>query len=66
MKNTLQITKGRDPYLDMTALSDYCRQRGWEIITETVTIRMPEGKEREDLQHDLKTGKIRVVESLRE
>ncbi len=60
-KNTLQITKSRDPYPDITALSDFCRQRGWKVIKEVVTISIPEGRELEDLRKYLKAGKIRVV-----
>lgn len=60
-KETMQITKGRDPYLDMTALSDYCRQKGWRPIKEIVTIMVPEGKELIELQKDIESGKILVV-----
>ncbi len=59
-KQAIQLIKGRDAYLTMTALSDYARQRGWKVIREVVTISMPEGKELEQLLKDLKSGKIRV------
>lgn len=60
-KKTMQITKGRDPYLDMTALSDYCREKGYKVVKEIVTIRMPEGKELAELLKDIEAGKILVV-----
>lgn len=60
-KEVMQITKGRDPYLDMTPLAEYCLEHGWRPIKEVVTIAMPEGREMEDLQKHLRAGKILVV-----
>lgn len=61
MKKTIKITKGKDAFLDITPLADYCRQRGFRVIQEVVTIQMPEGRELEDLSEHLKTGRLRVV-----
>lgn len=62
---TIKITKGQDPYLEVTALSEYCRQRGWRVVNETVEIILPTGKELEQFRLDVRDGKIVVGENLR-
>ncbi len=62
MKKTIKITKGKDEFIEITALAEYCRQRGYSIIEETVTIKMPTGKELLQLKRDVKTGKIKIIE----
>jgi len=32
----IRITKGQDPYLEITPLVDYCLQKGWKVIREYV------------------------------
>ncbi len=59
---TIRVTKGRDAYLKMTPLADYCRQKGWEIVREYVDIRMPEGAELEELRKDVREGRIEVID----
>jgi len=62
MKSIVKIIKGTDDYIQMTALSEICRQKGWVIIEERVTIEMPTGKELRQFNKDVRDGKIRVVE----
>lgn len=60
-RKTITIQKGQDPYVEMTALSEYCKQKGWRIVNETVEIAMPKGKELEQFQQDVEQGKIVLV-----
>ncbi len=62
----IQITKGRDSYLDITPLSDYCGKRGWRIVKEIVTIEIPKGRSLKQLLKEITEGKIRVVEPRKE
>jgi phage-related protein len=62
MKPTVKITKGKDGYIEITALSEYCRQRGWRIIEETVTIEMPKGKELLQFKRDVQEGKVIIID----
>lgn len=59
---TVKIVKGKDAYINMTALSEYCRQKGYKIIGENVTIEMPTGKELRQFNNDVRSGKIRIIE----
>ena len=61
-RNQVAIAKGIDGYLEMTPLAEYCRERGWVIVEESVTIKMPTGKELLHLQRDVKNGKIKIIE----
>ena len=58
---TTTIQKGHDPYIAITALSEYCRQRGWRVVSEVVTIVMPTGRELQQFRQDVAQGKILVV-----
>lgn len=58
---TTKIQKGTDPYIEITALSEYCRQRGWKVVSETVVIVIPKGRELEQFRQDVRQGKIVVV-----
>ena len=60
-ESNLKIAKGTDAYIQMTALAEYCRQRGWAIIEETVTIEMPTGKELKQFKQDVRDGKIKII-----
>jgi hypothetical protein len=35
-RKVLRITKGQDPYLEVTAPCDYCQQKGWIVLKEYV------------------------------
>ena len=61
MKATVKIAKGKDTFIQMTALSEYCRQKGWVIIEERVTIEMPTGKELRQFNKDVRAGKIKII-----
>lgn len=57
----ITIVKGDDPYIAVTALSQYCRERGWRILSESVTIEIPtEGKALLQFKRDVKSGKVRI------
>lgn len=62
-KKVIRITKGRDPYLQVTALSEYARQQGWKVIKEYVDIAVPTENEMKQLLKDMQDGKIIVVNS---
>ena len=62
IKKSVKITKGKDRYIEITALSEYCRHRGWRIIEESVIIEMPTGKELLELKKDLRAGTIKIIE----
>ena len=63
MKNKqVRIIKGKDSLIEMTALSEFCRQRGYRIILEAVTIEMPTGKELKRFNKDVSDGKIKTIE----
>ena len=57
----IRITKGKDPYLEITPLADYCLQRGWRVIREYVDIAVPTGNEMKQFLEDMKEGKIVVM-----
>jgi len=58
---SITIVKGDDPYIAVTALSQYCRERGWRILSESVTIDIPiEGKALAQFKGDVKSGKVRI------
>jgi len=57
-KPTVKIFKGKEAYLDITALAAYCREQGYRVIEETVTIELPTGKEYLRFRKDVETGKI--------
>lgn len=59
----IRITKGRDTYLQVTPLSEYAKQKGWQVLKEYVDISIPTGKEMKQLLEDMKRGKIIVVNS---
>jgi len=61
MKATVKIAKGTDAFIQMTALSEHCRQKGWVIIEERVTIEMPTGKELRQFNKDIRDGKIIII-----
>ena len=62
-RKVIRIIKGRDPYLMVTTLADYCHQRGWEVLKEYVDIAVPTGNElREFLEH-MRDRKITVMNS---
>ena len=61
MKPIVKITKGKDSYIEMTALAEYCRQKGYKIIEESVTIEMPKGKELVRFNKDVRDGKIKII-----
>ena len=65
-RKVIQITKGQDPYLQVTPLTDYCRQKGWKVIKEYVDISIPIGKEMREFLKDMKEGKIIVINSGKE
>ncbi len=60
-KKTIRIQKGRDPYIKITALSEYARQRGWKVVNEVVTLVLPRGRELEQFNQDIQDGKIVIV-----
>lgn len=60
---TIRLSKGKDSYLQITPLSEYCRERGWRVLMEYVHIALPTGKELRQLIRDMKDGKIKVVNS---
>jgi hypothetical protein len=59
----IRITKGKDPYLHVTPLADYCLQKGWKVIRECVDIAIPTGDEMKQFLDDMKEGKIVVMNS---
>ena len=61
MKKTIRIQKGQDYFLEVTSLAEYSQQSGWMVISETVEIVLPTGKELEQLNKDLNDGKIVVL-----
>lgn len=62
-RRAIRITKGKAPYLQITALADYCQQKGWKVIKEYVDIAVPTGDEMRELLKDMKEGKIVVMNS---
>lgn len=62
-RKTIRITKGRDPYLMVTTLADYCGQKGWKVLKEYVDIVIPTGKEMRQLLEDMRNRKVIVVNS---
>ena len=60
-KPTVTIVKGKDDYLEITPLAEYCRQRGLKVILEAVTIEMPTGKELLRFNRDVRDGKIIII-----
>lgn len=63
---TINITRGQDPYLEITALSEYAKQRGWRVVNEVVEIVLPKGKELEQFSQDVQQSKIVVVPEIKE
>jgi hypothetical protein len=61
MKPTVKITKGKDSYIEITALSEYCRQKGWAVEQECVTIVMPTGSELRQFNKEVSAGKIKII-----
>ena len=61
-KPTVTIVKGKDSYIEMTPLAEYCLQQGFVIVREEVNIEMPKGKELLRFNRDVKDGKIKIVE----
>ena len=60
-KEQVRIIKGKeDSYVE--ALSEFCRQRGYRIIEESVIIEMPSGRELLQFKRDVRAGKIKIVE----
>jgi len=35
-RKVIRITRGQDPYLEVTHLADYCQQKGWIVLKEYV------------------------------
>lgn len=65
-KKNIRIQKGHDPFLEVTPIAEYAKQRGWRVLNEVVTIAMPKGKELEQFQQDIEWGKIVVVSEQKE
>ncbi len=60
-KKIVRITKGKDSFLKVTPLSEYCLQRGWKIVKEYVEIVPPRNKELKEFEKDVREGKIVVL-----
>lgn len=60
-KKIIRITKGNDPYLEVTPLAGYCLERGWRVVREYVDIVLPSSRELERFKRDVKNGKIIVL-----
>lgn len=57
-KPTAILKKGKDAYLDITSLAEYCREQGYKVIEETVTIELPTGKDYMRFRKDVESRKI--------
>lgn len=62
-RRAIRITKGKAPYLQITALADYCQQKGWKVIREYVDIAVPTGNEMREFLKDIRQGKIKAINS---
>ena len=65
-RRAIRITKGQNPYIEVTALADYCQQKGWKVIKEYVDIAVPTGDEMREFLEDMKERKIIVINSGKE
>ena len=53
-RKVIRITKGKDPYLTVTTLADYCHQKGWTVVKEYVDIAIPTGQEMRQFLKDMR------------